>query len=323
MKVKEFLKSAKYKQQVKPEIKRFLAVLIFTFIYGIGVAWFLEDSVIPLYTGGMPGIAQVIRDILVQNGTIEEVSGKTLMSIFIIVSNIPLLILGWFGVSKKFTLYSLLSVIVQSTVIGFIPNSILGLSSPTHALLASILGGLLIGIGVGGSLKYGGSTGGIDIIAQYFSLKKGKSVGFISLGLNVLIAIFGAAVSGNKQVMVLGTPMIFSWGVILSYTIVRIIVTTLATDYVHTSYQYLSVEIITENPKILVNEILTRLGRGVTLSKVEGAYSSLEKTMVMVVISNYELVTMTEIIREIDMKAFVMAKPVKNVIGNFKKKRIA
>lgn len=323
-KIKSFLKSKKYRNVVKPEIKRFLAVVFFTFIYGIGVAWFLEDSVVPMYTGGMPGLAQVLRDLFVKYNIINEISGKTFMSLFIFLSNIPLLLLGWFGVSKKFTLYSLVSVIIQSTVIGFIPDSILGLSNLNHALLASILGGLLIGVGVGGALKYGGSTGGVDIIAQYFSLKKGKSVGFISMIMNLAIAVLGALITGGTQIETsAGVLATISAGVIFSYTMVRIIVTTLATDYIHTSYQYLSVEIITENPRAIVDEVLHRLGRGLTLIKVEGAYSNHEKTMVMVVISNYELESLIEIIKEVDIKAFVMAKPVKNVVGNFKKKRIA
>ena len=53
------------------------------------------------------------------------------------------------------------------------------------------MGGLLTGVGVGGALKYGTSTGGLDIIAQYYSLKNGTSVGFISMVLNVVIALAG------------------------------------------------------------------------------------------------------------------------------------
>ncbi|MDY0277066.1 MAG: YitT family protein [Acholeplasma sp.] len=318
-KINDFLKSPQFKERVLPEIKRFFAVTFFTLIYGIGVVWFLEKSEIPMYTGGMPGLAQVLRDILVKNGSLNNDKGNLFMSIFVLISNVPILLLGWFGVSKKFTLYSLVSVLIQSLVIGFIPDVDLGLSSSSHALLASILGGLFIGVGVGGALKYGTSTGGVDIIAQYLSFKKGKTVGFISLALNFGIALVGALVTGGK--IVNGVEIIP--GLILSYTILRIIVTTIATDKIHTSYQYLSIEIITETPQVIVDEILHKIGRGVTISKVEGAYSHHEKTMVMVVIATYELQMITEIIRDVDDKAFVVAKPVKSVIGNFKKKRIA
>lgn len=320
-KLKRYFKTSKYKEVVRPEIKRFTAVIIFTLIYGIGVAWFLEASVIPMYTGGMPGIAQVLRDLLGSNkmNILAEQYEGLFMSLFIIMANIPLLLLGWFGVSKKFTLYSLVSVVIQATVIGFIPSLDLGLSQPSHAVVASIIGGLLIGVGTGGSLRYGTSTGGLDILAQYIAFKNGKSVGSLSMIMNVGIALLGGLILGG---MVVGGEVIGA-GVIVSYTLIRIIITTITTDKIHTSYNYLSVEIITENPQDMVDEILHRVFRGVTLSKVEGAYSHHEKTKIMVVISSYELEMITELIKRVDAQAFVVAKPVRDIVGNFKRKTIA
>lgn len=313
-KIKNFMRSPKFKESIFPEIKRLAAVVFFTFIYGIGVAWFLEQSKVPIYTGGIPGIAQVIRDILFKTGIIHD-SGELFMSIFIVLANIPILILGWFGVSKRFTIYSIISVVIQSAVIGLFPVLDMGINGPENALLASMLGGLLIGVGIGGALRYGTSTGGFDIIAQYWSLKKGGSVGFVSMVLNIVIATAGALITGGKDG--------FAGGLIFSYTIVRLILTTIATDKVHTAYQFLSMEIITENPLEIIEQILYKLGRGVTLSKVFGAYSNTEKTKIMVVISYYELQNLIDIIDQVDDKAFVIQRPVKNIHGNFAKKRIA
>ena len=94
----------------------------------------------------------------------------------------------------------MISVIIQSLVIGFFPTIDFGLNEPTHALLAAFLGGLLIGVGIGGALKYGTSTGGFDIVAQYFSFKKGISVGHISMVLNIAIAALGALITGGEVV---------------------------------------------------------------------------------------------------------------------------
>ena len=313
-KVKSYLKSPKFNESIFPETKRLLAVVFFTFIYGIGVSWFLEQSAVPIYTGGIPGIAQVIRDILYKTGVMEA-NGEMFISVFILLANVPILLLGWFGVSKRFTIYSIISVVIQSTVIGFLPSIDMGISGPEHALLASMLGGLLIGVGIGGALKFGTSTGGFDILAQYWSLKKGGSVGFVSMVLNIVIAVAGALITGGSGG--------FAVGLIFSYTIVRLIVTTLATDKVHTSYQFLSMEIITESPLEIIEQILYKLGRGVTLSKVFGAYSNSEKTKIMVVISYYEFQSLIDIIDSVDDKAFVIQRPVKNIHGNFTKKRIA
>ena len=319
-KIIEGLKSETFKLKVKPEIKRFLAVIIFTLIYGLGLVWFLEESAIPMYTGGMPGLGQVLRDLFVYNlGWMREDQGNLFMSLFVIVANIPILLLGWFGVSKKFTIYSLISILVQSLVIGFIPKLNLGLNEPAHALIASVLGGLLIGVGVGGALKYGTSTGGVDIIAQYYSLKKGKSVGFVSMILNVVIALAGALTTGGRTINgVLVVP-----GLVFSYTIIRIIITTVSTDKIHTGYQHMAVNIITEAPRDVINDILIKLHRGVTLTKVQGAYSQHERIMIYVVISSYEFQSLLDIVRIIDNKAFITTTPVKGVYGNFKKKTIA
>ena len=318
-KIRAYLKSPKFKENILPEIKRSSAVIFFTFIYGIGVSWFLEQSTVPMYTGGIPGLAQVIRDLFLRLGLISASFENVFMSIIIVLTNIPILLLGWFGVSKRFTIYSLISVLIQAVVIGFLPKLDLGLNQSEHALLAASLGGLLIGVGIGGALKYGTSTGGFDIIAQYFSFKKGVSVGFISMILNVAIALFGAIITGGMVV----NGVAIGAGVIFSYTMFRTIVTTIATDKIHTAYNHLEIQIITENPRELIDTILHKMGRGVTLSKVEGAYSTHQKTMIMVIISSYELQNIVDLLKEVDPKAFVIAKPVSRIVGNFKRKRIA
>jgi len=314
----QWIKSERFKRKVFPEIERVTAVFVFTVIYGIGVAWFLEASVVPLYTGGIPGIGQLVRDILAT--VFHRDVSEHFLGIFIIVFNIPILILGWFGVSHRFTIYSLISVLVQSFMLSWIPQVDMGLASVEHALAAAILGGLLIGVGVGGALRYGTSTGGLDIVAQYLAFRKGKSVGYFSMAMNVVIAVLGGLIIGGQES---STGVIISGGVIASYTIIRIIVSTVITDRMHTAYQFLAINIITVEPKALVDEILTNLYRGVTLLKVEGAYSHHEKTMVYVIISSYELHPLSEIIKKLDPNAFVVSSPVKNVFGNFKRKTIA
>lgn len=307
-----------FKQKFYPEFTRTLWVIVSTIIYGIGVAWFLEASQVPLYTGGVPGFGQLIRDaVYVWFG---RDLGPNFLGLFVIVMNLPILALGWFGVSHRFTIHSLISVLLQAFIISWIPVIDMGLSDRSDALAASVLGGLLIGVGGGLALKYGTSTGGLDIIAQYLSLKKGKSVGYISMLMNVSIAILGGLIVGNHQ-----SPSgeVITGGVIASYTIIRIIISTVMVDRTHTSYHFLSVDIITSSPQMIVDQILTKVYRGVTLMKVEGAYSHHEKTLIYVVISSYELHTLVSLVRRMDPQAFVVTRPVKNVFGNFKRKTIA
>ncbi|MDY0316396.1 MAG: YitT family protein [Acholeplasmataceae bacterium] len=291
------------KTRIYHEIRTLLAVFIFTFIYGIGVVWFLEAAIEPLYTGGIPGIGQLIRSIVLKYSNYDL--GNIFLGAFVLLMNIPTMILGFIGVSKKFTIYSFISVLIQATMLGFIPRIDFQI---TDTFTLAVLGGLLTGIGIGGSLRFGTSTGGLDIIAQYLSLRKGMSVGYVSLLLNVLIALIGGFVYGS--------------GAIVAYTVIRIIVTTLVTDKIHTSYNFLKVEIITKVPEKMYDEILVKLYRGVTILKAEGAYSHDEKSFLVVVISAYELRNLKSLLKENDPKAFTIITPVKDIYGNFKRKTI-
>ncbi|MDD4070702.1 MAG: YitT family protein [Candidatus Izemoplasmatales bacterium] len=291
------------KTRIYHEIRTLLAVFIFTFIYGIGVVWFLEAAIEPLYTGGIPGIGQLIRSIVLKYSNYDL--GNIFLGAFVLLMNIPTMILGFIGVSKRFTIYSFISVLIQATMLGFIPRIDFQI---TDTFTLAVLGGLLTGIGIGGSLRFGTSTGGLDIIAQYLSLRKGMSVGYVSLLLNVLIALIGGFVYGS--------------GAIVAYTVIRIIVTTLVTDKIHTSYNFLKVEIITKVPEKMYDEILVKLYRGVTILKAEGAYSHDEKSFLVVVISAYELRNLKSLLKENDPKAFTIITPVKDIYGNFKRKTI-
>lgn len=293
--MKQFIQLTK--TEWKRETKRVAIVILCTLVYGIGMAWFLEPA--QLYSGGIPGISQLIRNL-----TLTYLNIDLNLGLMVLVFNLPIIYLGWKGVSHRFTIYSIISIIVQTIILGFIPVYDLGLSDP---LTQSIIGGLLIGIGTGIALKYGTSTGGIDIIAQYLSFKKGASVGMISLTINIIIAMTAGAV--------------FGWPIAM-YTIIRNIVTTYVTDKTHTAYNYLAVEIITAKEEEITAAILEKIYRGVTSIPAKGAYSKQNKAILYVIISSYELNALLDQVRHIDDKAFIITKPVKNVFGSFKRKTI-
>lgn len=320
-KFKNLISNGNFKQNILPEVKRFFAVIFFTTVYGVGVSWFLEASVVPLYTAGVPGIAQIVRDFLFIRLQVDlgQAFQDNFMGIVILLLNVPIMFVAWFGVSKKFAIYTMISVLVQALILGWIPPINLGLGSEEHVLTAVFLGGVLSGIGGGGTLKYGTSTGGFDALSQYFSLKKGKTVGFFLTILNLSIALLGALILGGVE---LPNGATFGFGLITSYTVIRIIITSMTTDLVHTAYQYISIDIITDTPKTLVDEILVNFVRGVTLMKVEGAYSQHNKTLIYLVITVHELNPLLELIQANDPKAFVITRPVRNVFGNFIKRRI-
>lgn len=278
------------------EGKRCFIVIVASIIMSIGIAWFIDKA--GLYSGGIPGIAQIIRNVFQKFFKVDNLN----IGVLTLILNIPLLILGWFGVSKKFTIYSFISVIVQTLILGLVPEVDFKVDTLTNALI----GGMLMGIGTGLALKFGTSTGGVDIISQYISLKKGATVGFIGLTINLVITFLSGILD--------------TWTVAI-YTAIRLIITTIFIDKIHTAYNYLAVEIITSSLDI-ANDVVEKMGRGMTILKGEGAFTHQEKIVLDCVISSYELAYLQDIIDKYDQKAFVIVKPVKKIIGNFKRKVI-
>lgn len=290
----------------KSEYKRFLIMVISSIIYSLGLAWFLQPG--QLYSGGIVGLMQLVVNIIEkQTGTAPAIG------LFIFVVNIPILIIALKFVSLKFALYSLLSIVIQTIMgLGFIEVFDFGVNmigNDYNQLLLAIIGGGLVGIGGSLALRYGGSTGGIDVFAQALALKKNLSIGTSSLIFNFCIALVGGLVLN-------------SWPIVL-YTIIRIVVTSIVTDKIHTIYNYLKVEIITDKGEEISNMIMAETSRGVTMLDGEGAYTHTKKYVLEVVLSTFEFYKMIDLAKEIDGHVFIISSPVKSIVGNFKKRTIA
>lgn len=289
------------KNFIKDEYKRLLIVIIGSILYAIGLIWFLEPA--KLYSGGVIGVVQLVLN------TLDVYFGKQYsLGVFIFIINIPILIIAFKYISLKFAVYSLISIIIQSIMtLGFMPIPDFGMAG-NDMLLQAIFGGVFIGIGGAIALRVGASTGGIDVFAQVLALRKNFSIGNFCMIFNIAIAI----VAG----------LLFGWYIAL-YTIVRIIVTSVVTDKIHTAYNHLKVEIITDMGEEISAMIMRESNRGVTVINAEGAYSHKRKFVLEVVLSSFELYQIVHLAKEIDGHVFIIASPVKSIVGNFKKKTVA
>ena len=302
----------------KKNIVCVVMVTISTIIYCMGVMWFLEPA--SLYSGGVTGIAQ-----LISNSCSRFFNLKIDLGLIVFLINIPILIFGWKKVSKRFVICSVISIILQTVLMNeIIPvidfgintglNPITGVMFPGSGsemdlLLLSFVGGFISGVGSALALRYGTSTGGVDILAQAVSFKKNISIGFISLVVNVIIAILGAFLFGNPAVAF--------------YTIIRIIVQSVITDKVHTAYNFLKVEIVTTKTQEVSQLLLSDIGRGITIINAIGAYTHTEKSVLEIIISSYEMHRVIDDAKRVDPSVFITVSPVRRVIGNFKRKTIA
>jgi uncharacterized membrane-anchored protein YitT (DUF2179 family) len=307
------------KQESLDILFRIFIVIFTNTVLSIATVWFLEPS--ELYAGGATGIAQLIFR-LIKLGA-KDMS-TNLLGWFILGVNIPITLIGFNFVSKRFAIYSVLAVGIQSLVVLVIPespfkemaNEIVTYDASGNMvktmnyggiLTLAIFGGLLAGMASGLALRFGVSTGGVDVLAHAISMKKGISIGNFTMALNIGIAIVGGGWLQNN------------WFIAL-FTIVRMILNSLVIDKLHTSYSHTGLHIFSTHGEAIAHSLMSSLNRGCTLIDVEGAHSGKGFKEVYCVVSNYEIHRDLKEIKKHDEKAFITMSPVKTINGNFIRK---
>lgn len=247
-----------------------------------------------VYAAGINGAAQLIADILG-----DAVHVRIPIGLLVLLMNLPIVWLGWARVGKSFTCFSLITVVLTSFFLTVIPVHPLS----RDILLNSIFGGMISAVGVGFALKYGISTGGLDIIAIYLTRKRrNASSGKYFLILNGIIIVVAGAV--------------YEWQYAL-YTLISRFVNSYVIDLIHTKYQKLTVIIVTDKKDDLVSAIQDQFDRGMTVIPSYGGFTGLRRDSIMVVISHYELYKMEQLIRKTDPGAFTNILETNKIIGLF------
>ncbi|NLD26742.1 MAG: YitT family protein [Acholeplasmataceae bacterium] len=305
--------NSKLNHSKKQNLKVVSGMIAGTIIYSMGVVWLLDLA--QFYAGGVTGFSQLLSNFLGQIGI------PISKSIFIAILNIPLFIIGWRGVSFRFALLSLFSVVIQVITVAVLEMLLkYGVNPFQKALTPSggmdhgayltiaVLGGLVCGVGSGISLRSGASTGGMDIISQYLSFKKRIPFAYISLSADLVIIILSAFV-GTLETAI--------------YTIIRLIITILVLDRIHTIYKYMKLEIITTECEAMRQAMITNFNHGVTIYKAIGGYSGQDKWVLESVVSSYEAEEYKNLAMKIDPKSFIIFTAVKHIQGLFNHNVIA
>ena len=151
-------------------------------LFAMGINLFIVPA--DLYNGGLLGISQILRTLLVRY--LHWFSGTTdIAGVINLLLNVPLFILAYISISKSFFARTLICVVSQTVFLSFIPIPTTPIVS--DCLTASIIGGIMAGSGIGIALRSGGSSGGMDIVGMYFTKKyKDFSVGKGSLVVNCM-----------------------------------------------------------------------------------------------------------------------------------------
>ncbi|MFC4599980.1 YitT family protein [Cohnella hongkongensis] len=215
--------------------------------------------------------------------------------------NAPILFWGYRILGKRFIALSIVTVAATSFFLQTIP--IVKLTD--DRLLASVFGGVLVGLGTTLSLRFGGSSGGFDIIATIISRYRNLPVGLLIVGLNAFVV----AALGFLQ---------HDWNAAL-YSMLSIYLTGKVIDAGYTPHHKVTAFIVTNRTQELASRLL-KMPRGVTIVKTRGAFTSEERDMLMTVTTRFELAELRKMIKEIDAKAFVNVVQTVDVIGDFRKR---
>lgn len=257
--------------------KRTLIAILFGFLAAIGINIFLVNA--HCYTSGITGIAQVIQAVMQSNGV--TVSLSLLMAIL----NAPLYIFGLFVFGWQYIGFSLLTLVSNIIFLKIIPV----VAFVKDPLTNTLLGAILLGIGVGLCFNNGFTTGGTDIIVTYCQTRFHRKVGFINNIVNGGILLASLLFFGPSKII---------------YSTISIIVTSFVIDYVFTLQHDISVMIFSKHPKQLIEQ-LKSFEHGATILNGTGIYTDEPTTVILVVAQAPQLKYLERLVKNADPDSFV------------------
>ena len=272
-------------------------IVLGTMLMGFAFSVFLEPNNIS--TGGFSALAMIINVLFVKIGLPDIPT-----SIIYLVLNIGLYFIAIKSLGKRFAIKSLVGILSFS--LGMQLFSMIGFNITYELLISAVYGGAIMGVGVGLVVRFGGSTGGTDMVASM--VKKHKPN-----------ATFGTLIVSVDMVIIFLSLFVFTNGLeLLPYTILALLLSMFVTDFVTEGYkQVRAYNIITTKPEMLGDAIMQQLSRGCTCTQVVGMHSKSDKYILTCLISRFQAGQLQNIIKEIDPSAFVYMTKVTDVIGSW------
>ncbi|MGD9209364.1 MAG: YitT family protein [Desulfobacteraceae bacterium] len=271
---------------VLPVITNLSLILVgsLVFVYG------MNAIMIPagLFSGGLTGLVILIK----------LVFPKINLGLVYILLNIPLLLLAWFTISKRFLAYSIFGILCFSLIADMFHPKVILLSDP---FLATLLGGVICGVGSGLILRSLGSAGGMDILAIFMNKYFGVRIGTIYFASNALIIIVGGYVSDLNSALY-STLLLFVSGRVIN---------SVASGF----SARMAVMVVSDHSEEIAKQIIERLNGGVTFLEGQGAYSRQNKRVILTVTTLTELPKLKELIIQKDANAFVVINNTMEVLG--------
>ena len=279
-------------------VKDYLILTVASFLFAF--AW--EGFMIPngMSAGGMLGLCTIVQ---------YATGGFIQAQYSYIVINAVLIIVAVLAMGIGFGFKTIYCIVVSSLAMGLVGSLDFLHSAPGEFLfiqervLIPVFAGAIEAIGIGLILRYGGSTGGTDIISLMVNKYWPISLSMIYLVTDVIIC----------SLLLFLPEKNFSD---MCYGLEELVVFSLMIDIVvggkRSSYQLL---VFSEHYKEIADHIITNMDRGVTLLKAQGWYTKKDKDVLLILINQKELPSLTRVIKEVDPRAFMSISPTNNVYG--------
>lgn len=258
------------------------------FCYAVGISLFVEPNNIA--SGGVTGIAIILN---------KAIGGST--GIWFFVINIPILLIGMWKFGFKF----LMSTVYCTTIISVLTDLLSRYGSPltSDVLVATIAGGMLTAIGMGGVFRAGATTGGMDIVVKLCKLK----FPYMKTGSLFLIMDF---------FVVLASAFVFQDIDRAFYSAMEVFVTSTLLDLVLYGKDGAKlIYIISDKSEKIAARLLDELNIGVTYMEGQGAYSGREKKVIMCVTKKQIAPRAEEIVKEEDPNTFMIVSSASEIYG--------
>lgn len=277
-------------QIVKKTVLPYGWIVLASAVYAVGFNWCYVPNHIAF--GGLTGVAQLIH----------AAAPWAPVGTVVIVLNVPLFLLGWRLLGGRLLVSSLFAMAVSSAFIDVLDS--LYSFSPMDPLLASVYGGVLIGLSLGVIFQQGATTGGTDLIARLLKLPlPWLPVGRLLMGVD-LVVIVAVALAFRSVDSAL-------YGVISLYLSTRVMDLVLyGLDNAKMAY------IISDHPTQIAQAILGDMDRGVTILKGQGAWSGEEKQVLLVAFKQRQIVHLKRLVKELDPTAFLIVCEAHEVLGD-------
>lgn len=274
---------------IKNKSLKFVIAFIMITIGAVMAAVALECFLLPntVLDGGVNGISIIISKLF-----------DLPLSILVVLLNIPFMYIGYKHLGKAFLFRTIYAIVAFSLFLELAAE--LG-TFTEEILLATVFGGMILGVGVGLIIRFGGCIDGTESLAMVISKKTNLSVGQIVLIFNLIIYTCAGFIFGFDRAM---------------YSLLTYVITFKAIDTVSEGLEQAKAAlIVTAKGTKLSKEIYEKLGRTTTTIRGKGLISG-EKEVLYCVLTRIEIFELRHLVEKMDESAFVTILDVSDIIGN-------